>query len=215
MKKLWLLVCLALLLTGCASSRHQEEETEKEETTEETTTVSTWEEQELDAAALAEFDALFAYSMEEPWYNLALVSRYAMPEDVDLYTLFYNGFRDETLTQAELDRLEELGMWMDLDIQKNPAEKMDQVLRDYFGVTLEESAKEGLEDMIYLEETDSYYKCCGDFCCMERVEFTRGYRMESGRIRLWYGDYMGEEWVVTLDPQPDGTYHVISNLPAE
>lgn len=229
MKKLtWVLLLLFLLgLAGCKQGRIDEEYTEpeqNEETTEATTeeTEPEAEISELEDAELREFEEMFslmtAFGTDNWWYNMALTSQYAAPEELDLYSYFYNGFRDAEVSQEERDRLEALGMWMELDIQKNPVADMDVTLQRYFGLSLEQMQGVGLDGMIYLEETDSYYKCCGDVSCMEYVQFHKGYRDAEGVVSLYYMNFIDEEWVVTLKPAPEGAqleYHMVSNMPAE
>lgn len=221
MKKLvWVILLLFLLgLCGCRPGSESQEDVEEETTdaTEPEVKVTELTDEEL-LAFESRFSVMSPCGSENWWYNMALTSQYASPEELDLYTYFYNGFMDETVSQAERDRLEELGMWMELDIQKNPVPKMNEILLQYFGLTLEEASGVGLDGMIYLEETDSYYKCSGDVSVAEWAAFHRGYRMEDGRICLYYMNFLDEEWVVTLQAAPENAgveYHVISNMPAE
>ena len=103
---------------------------------------------------------------------------------------------------------------MDLDIQKNPSAKMDEVLKTYFGLSLEETNRVGLDGMIYLAETDSYYKCAGDVRYGDAA-FTRGYHTDDGRIILYYKDFLDEEWVVPQveDEKAELGLYVYSNMP--
>ena len=222
----FVLFLTATLLTGCVFSvsvDNKNEERETKETKETQDTTGTTEPAETELTALTErelsdlgqmFDLQSTYNTQYRWYNMALTSQYACPEDVDLYNLFYNGFRDETVSEAEREKLEQAGLWMELDIQKNPTAKMNEVLKTYFGLTLEETNAVGLDSMIYLEETDSYYKCAGDVCYGEAF-FTRGFHTGDGRIILYYRDFLDEEWVLTLVENPNAALgvYVYSNMP--
>lgn len=219
MKK-WMAVLLAILILGLCGCKNsglaEKEEGEDEETT------SVLQMTELTEGELGDFAQMFStehtYGGEYWWYNMAMTSEYARPEDLDLYNFFYNGFKDEVAGPEEREKLEQAGLWMELDIQKNPREKMDQLLKTYFGRSLEQMSGVGLDGMIYLVETDSYYKCAGDFNCGEGTVFTRGYRTEDGRVVLYYQNYLGEEWVITLVETPEGAempYYVFSHMPEE
>lgn len=211
----WMALLLAILilgLGGCKSSGVAEEP-EKEEDTQPRI-------EELTEEELATFAQMFSlehtYGGDYWWYNMALTSEYDCPENLDLYSFFYNGFKDEVAGPEELERLEQEGLWMELDIQKNPVQKMDQILKAYFGLSLEQTNGVGLDGMIYLAETDSYYKCAGDFWCGEGAGFCRGYRSEDGRVVLYYQNYLDEEWVITLVETPEGAempYYVFSHMP--
>lgn len=239
-----LLAVLVLALCGCGSSVDLHEDREEVKATEETTAEPTNEElteeistqptdedlteetntqsrnEELTELELEYFSQMFSleqnYGGEYWWYNMAMTSEYACPEDLDLYNFFYNGFKDEIAGAEEREKLEKAGLWMELDIQKNPREKMDTLLKTYFGLSLEQMSGVGLEYMIYLEETDSYYKCAGDFCCGESAQFHRGYWTEDGRIVLHYQNFLDDEWVITLVETPEGAqmpYYVFSHMP--
>ena len=208
----FLLAILILGLGGCKSSGVAEEP-EKEQDTQPRI-------EELTEEELANFAQMFSlehtYEGDYWWYNMALTSEYDRPENLDLYSFFYNGFIDEVAGPEELERLEQEGLWMELDIQKNPVQKMDQVLKTYFGLSLEQTNGVGLDGMIYLAETDSYYKCAGDFWCGEGAVFSRGHRTEDGRVVLYYQNYLDEEWVITLveaSEESEMPYYVFSHMP--
>lgn len=219
MKK-WMAILLAILilgLSGCKSSAMAENNEKEEEETTSAPQMTDLTEEEMDAFAQM-FSLEHTYGGDYWWYNMAMTSEYACPEDLDLYNFFYNGFKDEVAGPEEREKLEQEGLWMELDIQKNPREKMDALLKTYFGLSLEQTNGVGLDGMIYLAETDSYYKCAGDFNCGEGAVFTRGYRTEDGRVVLYYQNYLDEEWVITLEQTPEGAempYYVFSHMPNE
>ncbi len=221
MRKLTPVILLLFLLSlcGCAGSERNIDadwDTGEESTREvPQPLVSELTREELDGLA-DRFTLADPFGEENWWYNMALTSQYARAEELDLYMYFYNGFRDEQAGEDERKELEAQGMWMELDIQKNPVPRMDAVLRQYFGLSLEQMAGVGLEGMIYLPETDSYYKCCGDVCVAENVVFHAGFRSETGELQLYYFNYLEEEWVLTIKPNPngeEGAYQMISNMP--
>lgn len=150
--------------------------------------------QELPEAELQVFEMMFSgsetYGTEYQWYNMALLSTYSCPEDVDLSMLFYNGFKEETVTPEEVEKViaivreengeQEAEWWQSADMLKVPKAKMDQVLRTYFGRSLGGTNCVNLQYMVYLEETDSYYTCATDYAGIENVDFTSGYITEDG-----------------------------------
>ena len=211
------LLLIATVLVGCTFSgsvdtSNDEKETEKTTEKAEPEMIALTEQELNDLAQM--FDLERTYNTKYRWFNMALTSQYACPQDVDLYNLFYNGFQDEVAGPEELEKLEKAGLWMDLDIQKNPSAKMDEVLKTYFGLSLEETNRVGLDYMVYLADTDSYYKCAGDVCYGDAA-FTRGYHTDDGRIILYYQDFLDEEWVVTLveDEKAELGLYVYSNMP--
>lgn len=155
------------------------------------------------------------------WYNMALCVSFSSPEDLDLDLFFNNGFDDERsdLTEAEEAFLSAQGVRLDHDLYRLPVEKMDAVLRKYFGLTLEQTNGVGLDDAAYDPETGCYYMDPGGYVCAEDFVFTDGYYHEASEIlRLYYTDFVGREFVITMQslrPQNLVGYHILSNLPAE
>ena len=196
------LLLIAAVLVGCTFSGsvdtgNDEKETEKTTEKAEPEMIALTEQELSDLAQM--FDLERTYNTKYRWFYMALTSQYSCPQDVDLYGLFYTGFQDEAAGPEELEKLERAGLWLELDIQKNPAARMNEVLKTYFGLTLEETNRVGLDDMVYLPETDSYYKNSSDTTFFTAGSITHGYRTNDGRILLYYQDILnGAEWVVTL-----------------
>ncbi len=170
---------------------------------------------------LAEINALLGNY--DSWYNKALTSEYTTPAHIDLMLFFLGEFREESnrVTDSERARLKELYGYSDpidmLDITCLPVDKMNQVLQDTFGITLDEIDVAGFEELNYLESTNCYYIVGGgasgamDFNALD-VE-----TMEDGTIRVTYTQFTGSEdemFVVTLLPHGDG-YRILSNIRAE
>lgn len=144
----------------------------------------------LSEAELAEYQVYF--EEYDTWYTQALTSFYESPRMMDLRQLFYNGFPEEDakgLTDAEqayIDDLHADGI-CELDTSRIPVEKMDQVLQQYFGITLEETAGVGLDNMPYWEETNCYYSYRGDTNSTKAALYS-GTKTEDGTIVLYYTD---------------------------
>jgi len=142
------------------------------------------------------------------WYTQALTCFYDSVKMVDLYELFYNGFKDliaEGLTDAEKSYLKGLDRPMYGDVFRVPLEKMDEVLQQYFGIQYEKTAKVGTDQLDYWKETDSFYMGHGDTNATRMVPYA-GVQRPNGNIVLFYE----HEWsyngycMVTIKPTADG-----------
>lgn len=152
------------------------------------------------------------------WYNYALNSYYETPADVDLYELFYNGFLDDTrgeATDAEAAYLNGIWdeLWLHSDLIRISPDRMNEVLVTYFGITIEESNKVGLDSFAYFEETNLYYNYVTG---LHNVEFQvdRVVHQDDGTICVYYHTLSPNLRVVTVKPNGDG-YLILSNLPVE
>lgn len=167
------------------------------------------------SSILGEMQHLLDRRSDYPFYNDALYSFYTKPADVDLFYLFYNGFKDESQspTEQELELLEgKLGQnWKEMDLIRLPVDKMDAVLTDLFGITLEETNGVGLSNFVYLEETDSYYHTVtGASGVNVTVVYTE--RLEDGSIMVQYSAGKSGNRMAKLMPTQDGGYRILSNV---
>ena len=181
-----------------------------------------------DPALKAELQALF--SDPGSWYARALSSSFADPADVDLYLFFYDGLPGgDRLSNEELHEMySEDAFDEDGDFRGPPTDRMaraelDKVLKQIFGLGLEDSSKRGLDGFGYLEESDCYYHCHGD-TNMEERRITAARRMEDGTVLFTYEDGFWNDLTdgcypalhtAALRPDGAGNYLVISNLPGE
>lgn len=227
MKKLFaLLLTLCVLLVACAPATNTLEPTEDptqatgDPNTPEPTEDPTEPADNPEDPRLAEFDALFGPMNSR--YNWALTSQYADPTFVDLELLFYLGFSDESSkpTDAEWEELKDRpGFDINYDLKRLPVDKMNQVLTQYFGITLEDVDASGFEGLVYLESTNCYYRMGTDASVVENFKATAVEVLEDGTIRL---SYTGTSYalgsngagVAVLKPIGDG-YQIISNIKAE
>lgn len=150
------------------------------------------------------------------WYNMALTCEYATPADIDLYCFFYRGFDDESseLTEAERAFMDSVSSpnWIYWSVDRLPTEKMDAVLQEYFGITLNETNKVKLHWFDYWEETNCYYHTHTDTLAAQ-IEIERVENQPDGTICVYYHrDYPEGNMVVTVRPNGDG-YRILSNLP--
>ena len=153
------------------------------------------------------------------------------PEDykhIDLFQLFYNGTGQpmeitEEERRAVVEEAGYSGGVLELDLIKCPAGEMDEILREYLGLSLDETDKQGLDLFTYLPEYDAYYDFHSDTNYPGEVTFTSG-EWKDGKVLLYYEGYNFPVLVrdgisslssgpacVTLEPQEDGGYHFLSN----
>ena len=158
-----------------------------------------------------EFDALFGGLSR---YCFALSNWYDSPEKVWLRGLFETGFQGEhEPTDAEWEQLKDVqGFNENYDFFRLPVSKMNDVLMEYFGITLDQMDASAFKGLTYLESTDCwYYMATG-------AVGINGFRTQSveyppdGTIRVYYiSNYKDGVGVVTLQPYGNG-YRILSNI---
>lgn len=150
-------------------------------------------------------------------------------KQIDLYQLFYNGTGSfEPYTEEERRAVAEAGYGgedPEVDLIKCSRDQMDAVLKEYLGLSLDETDQWGLDQFTYLEEYDAYYTFHGDTNYPGEVTFTSG-EWKDGKVLLYYegsgfpGLRSGNGEMnmvssspacVTLEPQKDGGYRFLSN----
>ncbi len=186
MKKIVLLLILAMLfMAGCQPSEPEQTkdnnpftspdplagQTEPsseatEPSSEATEPSSEATEPTVDPAKQAELDAFTAlFGNYQSWYYTTTGYEYESPEDVKLRYFFCSGFEDESQrpTDEEWAELENQSSYfnINLDLFRLPVDKMDAVLTEYFGITLEDMSEESVDGLVYLESTDCYYFMAG------------------------------------------------------
>lgn len=126
--------------------------------------------------------------------NQFLSSLYSAPGKIDLFQLFYCGSGLEGYKTNYVS-----------------IEEMDIILSQYMGLTLAETEKIGLENVVYQEKDAAYVFDHGDTNYRPYIQFASGER-EGDTIRLFYEDtYMGEGNKVLTLQKNDGAYWFISN----
>ena len=157
--------------------------------------------------------------------NQFLSSTYETPEDINLFALFYCGdgaanYADapEGVDAAELEAamLAAIG-GEDPDCPATilTTARMDAVLEEYLGLTLDETNQVGLDQFTYLPEYDVYFFYHGDTNYRASVTFQSGER-NGDLVRLTYDDtFMGDGIKeVTLREHGD-SWQFVSNLAVE
>ncbi|MGM9640358.1 MAG: hypothetical protein ACI3V3_03230, partial [Faecousia sp.] len=206
--------------TGSTEGTTAPDTTPVETTTEETTQPAVFqpEGEAVDEQTLSRLQALFG----DPngWYSQALTSAFQTPEEINLKELFYRGIleTDEVLSEEERTYLE--SVWSEfecqLDITRIPTARMEEVLQQYLGLSLEDTAGVGLEDLTYWEDADCYYLSHGDTNAIQILVHS-AYIQPDGTIQMYYcnGNFVREaeaepERMAVLQPTDDG-YLILSN----
>lgn len=150
------------------------------------------------------------------WYSMATTSCYMTPEEVDLSLLFYNGIHIEqtTLTDAEKQFLKNtwLGSMIGtMDFDRMKAGDMDDVLEEYFDISLDDTIKRGTQNWVYWDNTDCYYQAHNDAISQD-VNILDVYIRPGGLVDVYYtlNGAETECFVMTLQVR-DGRFIVCAN----
>lgn len=150
--------------------------------------------------------------------NDALVSDYAVTEDVNLLYLFYDGFDDENRTPTEEEIILLDGKlsqyWKNADLIRLPVDKMDTVLTELFGIKLEDTNKVGLDNLVYLEETNCYYLARTGTSYAEIIVSKVEYQSDDVILVYYSRVYPAADMVVTMKKNGD-SYQILSNTLVE
>lgn len=154
------------------------------------------------------------FSDKNSWYNKALSCQYSSPTQLSLKKVFSCGFAEESSkpSDAEWAQLKDIpGFDINLDLLRLPADKMNQVLQEYFGITLDDVDETGFNGLTFLESTNCYYFMATDAMIVEYFNATTVENREDGSIRVTYTTGANSTvFVVTLMPNGDG-YRIQSN----
>jgi len=149
--------------------------------------------------------------------NQFLSSTYSEPKEIDLYQLFYCGAGLEENRTEEEEKAILLALYGDeyaepsCGTTKISSANIDAVLTKYMGLTLTDTDKTGIDDMLYLEDYDAYYIHHGDTNYRGFISFSAGER-EGDIIRLLYEDtFFGDGNKVLTLREKDGNYLFMSN----
>ena len=168
----------------------------------------------LTEAELQELQELFAPGS---WYAQACTSYYEGAEAVNLRRLFYDGIGYAGLiygqcyvTDRERDWvLEQEPAAENYGIFRAPRAAMDDILRQYFDISLDDTRKMGLDNLLYWEEADAWYATHTD-TGLNTVTLTGGERTDDGLLKLYYSG-----GCITLRPTQGGQspqpYFIVSN----
>ena len=143
------------------------------------------------------------------WYNILLCCPFDRPQDIDLRALFQNGFSPNVeLTKADETFLTtQAGYELHAgDINKLPADRVEQVLNTYLGVSLTEVNRHYLESMDYFADSDCYFTGGGGAIGAVKFAMIDGKQTEDGTVYLLCRDTESRynpDWlrILCLKPQ--------------
>lgn len=170
---------------------------------------------ELTAEELAYFNNELFNGEDYNIHNQFLSSLYDVPEDIDLFELFYCGTgQQENISDAErkaVGDFDENGEEI-CPTSKLSISAVDAVLTENMRLTLDKTNQIGLEYFDYRKEYGAYYHTHGDTNYRATVDFSAGVR-QGDLISLFYDDgFIGDgAKMVTLRETEDGGYQFVSN----
>lgn len=208
MKRLIWLLLAVFLLAGCTAPAGETTASSMADTSVPTEIIVQTQPPETDYQAL--------FSELGSWYNMALATQYSNPQELRLSEFFYNGFRDEktTATDEEWAQLKEApGFLEEYDLIRLPAEKIDAVLQEYFGVSLVQLEEGCFEGLAYLANTDCYYMMHTDALGAEGVRIKAITELADGTIQLTYTKNQAESEFAVVVRSIDGGFQMVSNQP--
>ena len=235
MKRLALLLALILCLSACAeipppADTAPPQTTAPVETTVPIETTLPPETSEPVAAdPFAYYYALLEYTYPETnWLRNAMGCVFTTPEEIDLEFLFYAGFRDgswDKLSPESEAYLIGQGFFREFDIQPMPADRIEEVLQQTFGISLSDCTIP--DGWGYVEKEDMY--CSNHNDAYDIAEYTIIAVEDDGETILihytvpdhFYDPSTGNmesaefEHILTLRRTDDGSIQAASNVPAE
>ncbi len=163
-------------------------------------------------------EEFFNRTLPEHMENMFLTSEYSTVKDIDLYMLFYNGVAGgAAVTKEEKDAFwKDQELDLDFDVFKITADQMNDCLKQYAGISLEDSGMVNITSFFYREDTDAYYTSHTDtnaFVC----SFSEGIWTGDGYCLLTYEDpnsYPTETKQVKMKvvDKEKGLYQFVSNV---
>lgn len=222
-----LTLALALLLTACADYSDSVVTGEPDSgATVSDPAAPEVEEEQSETPDVDEELAYFQELLESDWYRNALTSFYTAPAALDLYEFFHDAPYGYSVKASELSESERayyvelLGeSFLYIDNACITAAQADEVLTQYFGITMADTLQGTLPNFTYDPKHDSYLHLHGD-TNMVGVDLQYGIYVEEDTLELYYmaqnryGVMEDALCVVTLR-DVDGTWQVVSNLPVD
>ncbi len=156
-----LVFVLVCFLTNPISEKHADEETLATEPTMEQPEISN--NPVLSESELVNyFQQLLSWRDNEPWYYNSMNTNFSSPKEISFPDVFGSGIGGKyELTDEEKKYLINQS-WPEeaienIDVVCIPADKMNEVLNRYFGISLADTDRNYLDWFDYVPETDCYY----------------------------------------------------------
>lgn len=165
---------------------------------------------------LADFTQMFTRTGEEDnWYNILLACEFSRPEDINVRHLFNNGFYPQVeITSVDEGFLNTLSWYQPNagPVEKLPIDQMEDVLKNYLGVSLRDVNRHGLESLDLFANNRCYFVAPAGAIGMRDFTMIDGKREADGTVWLMSrqgsgasgkGSETQELRIVCLKPQPD------------
>ncbi len=145
------------------------------------------------------------------WYNLALGCEFETSAEIDFYQLFRQGNGESVKSEYELAYLQtDPFISLDMDNSSVSTAEMEDVFQTYFGCSMEDTEKRGLDEFLYYPATDRYYRISSGNKYVWDFTVRTGYTLSNGDILLYVDIPYRGIYVYTLRPVSEG-YHIVSN----
>ena len=145
------------------------------------------------------------------WYNLALGCVFETPAEIDFYQLFRQGNGDSVKSEYELAYLQtDPFISLDMDNSSVSTAEMEDVFQTYFGCSMEDTEKRGLDEFLYYPATDRYYRISSGNNYVWDFTVRTGYTLSNGNILLYVDVPYRGIYAYTLRPVSEG-YHIVFN----
>ena len=225
-KNLWMLILVAVLLCGCTANQPQQDGPSGETLPEvEGTYHILWLKEETEPAwneegtpMDPELYSMYESALMEGRYLLALQDCFILPEHINLFWVLAEPMPEELyeeVTQEEEDLVFQATKIRYKALWKFPASWVDQILKEDFGLSLDEIDLEtGLAGLPlhYLEETDCFYRPPGysvEVCPV----VTEGWILTDRLVKLHYMyPDTGITYEVYLEMDGQKIYKIHSNV---
>ena len=178
----------------------------------------------VEFADYSEYEALLDFAADPNWLPRSLGCLFEKPEDIDLYYLFYLGVEhpgswDDISSESEEFLLGQ-GFMRDMDLQIMPVAKMEEILRQTFGIELKDVAMP--KEWRYIEAEDAYCSNHSD-AYFPGIPNITAVEDDGSTVTIHYtidgfwlpdsGEFLDTaHLVLTLNRQEGGTIHAVSNV---
>ncbi len=138
---------------------------------------------------------------------------YEKPQDINLFDLLYvHGYGQVPAEEYEAAFDEEAPSEIVEYCWKITRERIDSILQDNMGLTLDDTAKNGLDSFAYAPAYDAYYWFPGG-TNWTAIDVQYGTQTGNQVTLYHYSDFDVSGWyAVTLEGQADGSWHFLSNV---
>lgn len=208
---LLLLVLAGLLLSACGPIDIEQppQTTEPSKSAPTRTTATPTQSSVPSTPAVTDYSDLIAMVEDSKgWLSFALTDRFDIPEDIDLSVFLKTEIEPFSLELTQQERSLLSGAFPDLETRKVAritADEVDELLTKCFGLVLEQTEKNGMENFVYLKETDAYYRYADkgvNWFVVDSVE-----ERDDGTVSVYYAHTNSTEprdYVAVFKPHEEG-----------